>query len=323
MWIIIALFVFVSKMTVMAKLSIGFSGERFVFLPIPLIRLMEESALSSNLHIYSMGFFSRAQHHYINRPTGCGEYLLIYCVEGEGWIKLYNNKHNLSANQFIILPPNRPHAYAANDQNPWSIYWVHFQGTMASELSYGFDTPTQINPSAQSRISERLDLFEEIFFTLNESLTQHSLNYANLCFSHFMASFRFIDIYRKNRRRNNFSENIIRQAIHYMNENVQSSLTVNQLASFCGYSESYFYRKFIEETGHPPIDYFIKLKINKACELLIHTNIKMNQIAHKLGFKESHYFSRTFTKVMGISASEFRRLNFALHPEGSEGHISK
>ncbi len=299
----------------MVKLSIGFEGQRFVFLPIPMTRLMEENPMSRDLYVFSIGFFSRALHHYINRPTGCGEFLLMYCVEGKGWYKLYGKTQELKTNQFVILPANTPHTYGADKNDPWSIYWVHYKGEKAGELSRGFDVPTDISPSGQSRISDRLELFEEIFFTLNENHTQDSLNYANLCFGHFMASFCFLDTYRKNRRRNDFSENIVRQSIHYMNENIQGRLTVEQLASFCGYSESYYYRKFIKETGHSPIDYFIRLKINKACELLIHTNIKLNQIACKLGFSESHYFSRTFTKVMGVSASEFRRMNFALHPD--------
>ena len=88
----------------MAKVELGFSGERFIYLPIPMIDLMEDSPLTGDLYLYSMGYFSRASHHYINRPTGCDEFLFIYCKEGCGWIELYGKRQNLEANQFIILP---------------------------------------------------------------------------------------------------------------------------------------------------------------------------------------------------------------------------
>ena len=68
----------------------------------------------------------------------------------------------------------------------------------------------------------------------------------------------------------------------------------------------------MKETGHAPIDYYMHLKINKACKLLIHTDMKINQIACKLGFHEAQYFSRAFSNIMGISAKEFRKQNFKL-----------
>lgn len=291
----------------MAKVELGFSGERFIYLPIPMISLMEDSPLTGDLYIYSMGYFSRASHHYINRPAGCNEFLFIYCKDGGGWIELYGKRKELQDNQFIILPKNIPHAYGADEQSPWTIYWIHFRGSKATLFSSRFDTPTSVLPSGQSRIEERLDLFEEIFYTLNESTSMDNMHYANLCFTHFLGSFLFIDVFRSKFRQKEYSENVINRVVHYMNDNVESNLKLIDFAGFCGYSTSYFYRKFVKEIGHSPMDYFMRLKINKACKLLIQTDMKVNQIAHKLGFRESQYFSRVFSNVMGIPALEFRK----------------
>lgn len=296
----------------MAKVELGFSGERFIYLPIPMISLMEDSPLTGDLYIYSMGYFSRASHHYINRPAGCNEFLFIYCKDGGGWIELYGKRKELQANQFIILPKNTPHAYGADEQSPWTIYWIHFRGSKAALFSSRFDTPTSVSPSAQSRIEERLDLFEEIFYTLNESTSMDNMHYANLCFTHFLGSFLFIDVFRSKFRQKEYSENVINRVVHFMNDNVESNLKLVDFAGFCGYSTSYFYRKFVKEMGHSPMDYFMRLKINKACKLLIQTDMKVNQIAHKLGFRESQYFSRVFSNVMGIPALEFRKQEFRL-----------
>lgn len=291
----------------MAKVELGFSGERFIYLPIPMINLMEESPLTSDLYLYSMGYFSRASHHFIDRPEGCDEYLFIYCKEGKGWIDLYGKRKKLEANHFIILPRNVQHAYGADEKNPWTIYWLHFRGSKAPLFALRFDKPTAVLPSAQSRIEERLDLFEEIFMTLNESTDMDHMHYANLCFAHFLGSFLFMDIYQNRFRSKEYSENIMNRVVHFMNDNIESNLKIADFANFCGYSESYLYRKFVKEMGHSPMDYFIRLKIDKACKLLTQTDMKVNQIAHKLGFKESQYFSRTFSNVMGISALAFRK----------------
>lgn len=66
----------------MAKVELGFSGERFIYLPIPMIHQIEDSPLTGDLYIYSLGYFSKASHHYINRPEGCDEFLFIYCKAG-------------------------------------------------------------------------------------------------------------------------------------------------------------------------------------------------------------------------------------------------
>ncbi len=226
----------------MEKVELGFSGERFIYLPIPMINLMEDSPLTGDLYLYSMGYFSRASHHYINRPTGCDEFLFIYCKDGCGWIELYGKKQKLEANQFIILPRNIPHAYGADEQSPWTIYWIHFRGSKAPLFSSRFDKPTTVTPSARSRIEERIDLFEEIFFTLNESTSMDHMHYANLCFAHFLGSFLFIDIYRNKFRQKEYSENVMNRVVHYMNDNIESNLKLADFADFCGYSTSYFYR---------------------------------------------------------------------------------
>lgn len=296
----------------MAKIELGFKGERFLYLPIPMIDLMEQSPLSSDLYLYSMGYFYKALHHYIDRPDGCDEFLFIYCKEGKGWIDLYGEQKKLEANQFIILPRKIPHKYEADKSDPWTIYWMHFRGSKAPIFSNRFDQPTSIPPSSQSRIEERLDLFEEMFSILDESTSMDHMHYANLCFAHFLGSFLFIDVFRKSRRRKEYSENIIKRVIHYMNDNIENQMKISDFARFSGYSESYLYRKFVKETGQSPMDYFIRLKINKACKFLIKSDMKVNQIAHKLGFRESQYFSRTFTHVMGMSPLEFRRQNFKL-----------
>lgn len=294
----------------MAKIELGFEGERFLYIPNPRINLMEDSPLTNDLYIYSLGHFSQAAHHYINRPDGCNEFLFIYCKKGCGWIELYNRKLKLESNQFIILPKNIPHSYWADAQDPWTIYWIHFRGSKAPYFSKDFDKPITVEPSDLSRIEERLDLFEEIFFVLNENLSIEHLHYANLCFAHFLGSFLFIDVYRNKFRHKEYSENVMKRIVHYMNENIENNLKLKDFAQFCGYSESYFYRKFIKETGYAPMDYYMRLKIDKACKLLVQTDMKINQISHKLGFRESQYFSRAFSNIMGISAKEFRRQNF-------------
>ena len=97
------------------------------------------------------------------------------------------------------------------------------------------------------------------------------------------------------------------RVIHYMRENIQHNLTLNKLADYFKYSPSHFSALFQKETGVSPMNYFIRLKIQKACEYIELSNMKLNEISTLLGFEDAAYFSRIFTKIMGISPSQYRK----------------
>lgn len=138
------------------------------------------------------------------------------------------------------------------------------------------------------------------------------LEYANQILPHFLATFRYNESQYIIEEQPGFSENSINRVLHYMNDNVERKLTISELAGMAGLSKSYFYRQFYKQMSVSPIEYFIRMKINKAAILLLKTSMSISQIAAKLGFGSSEYFSRTFKRVLGITASEFRKQNFRL-----------
>ena len=91
-----------------------------------------------------------------------------------------------------------------------------------------------------------------------------------------------------------------------MKENLEKKISLQQMAQYTGYSSSHFSMLFKKETGHSPLNYFNLLKIQYACQLLSSTNMKINQISFKVGIDDSFYFSRLFTKLMGMSPKDYR-----------------
>ncbi|MDE6400970.1 MAG: helix-turn-helix domain-containing protein [Muribaculaceae bacterium] len=84
-------------------------------------------------------------------------------------------------------------------------------------------------------------------------------------------------------------------------------ITLSQLSSYSGYSQSYLSSVFKERTGHSPLAYFNLLKVRHACQLLDSTDMKLNCICHMVGISDPYYFSRLFSKVMGMSPSSYRK----------------
>jgi AraC-like DNA-binding protein len=92
-----------------------------------------------------------------------------------------------------------------------------------------------------------------------------------------------------------------------MKENIEKKLTLHDLSNFSAYSNSHLTTLFKDRTGYSPIDYFISLKIQKACQYLDHSTMKITQISPKVGMEDPLYFSRIFQKKMGMSPSEYRK----------------
>lgn len=291
----------------MIKLKDGFSGERALVLPQSVVQEMEKDALSSILHITDIGYYPKALHHFRERTEPIGQFVFIYCIEGAGWFRCGEQEYKVSANQYFILPAGQPHAYGSDDSNPWTIYWIHFKGKLASYFAGQAFRPIDIKPSVQSRISNRNELFEEIFRTLEMGYSHENLLYASSAFHYYLGSLRYLQQYREAVRNESDKNDIVTAAIHFMKENLEKKLTLADLAAHIGYSPSHFSVLFSKRTGYAPLTYFNQLKIQQACQLLDFTDMKVNQICYKIGIEDTYYFSRLFSKVMGMSPREYKK----------------
>lgn len=284
----------------MIKQKDGFQGEQVVVLPPMLVEMAEKDPLASSLFVTDIGYYPNATNHYRERRRPIDQYVLIYCVDGSGWFQLNGKEYQVAKNQFFILPAGVPHVYGA--RNSWTIYWVHFRGLHANIFAEDMQTPQSIRPSTNSRIQDRINIFEEIFSTLHSGGGLEDLRYASSLLHHFLASMRYLGQYR----RNTGDTDAIDAAVHYMQENIGSRITLEDVRSYIGYSQSHFSSLFKKKTGQSPIAYFNRLKIGYACKLLRETDMKVSQISYKIGIEDSFYFSRMFSKSVGMSPTEYR-----------------
>lgn len=79
------------------------------------------------------------------------------------------------------------------------------------------------------------------------------------------------------------------------------------LAAEAHMSASSLLATFKEATGQSPIDYLIRLRIQRAAELLRKSTESISEVAFAVGFEDSNYFSRQFRRTMHTSPREYRR----------------
>lgn len=99
---------------------------------------------------------------------------------------------------------------------------------------------------------------------------------------------------------------LVRQAMHYIENNYAKPISVDGLAGLLGCSASYLSRLFKKNLATTPNDYLIKIRMNHACHLLSNTQATLQEIAVSLGYEDVYYFSRVFKKHSGMPPLRFR-----------------
>lgn len=292
----------------MAKLKSGFLGERAIIIPTPIVEEIKNDDLGSLLYITDIGYYPKASFHFRKRTKDeAQQYILIYCIDGEGWFDIDGIRQKVTSERFFILPKGKAHSYGSDKSNPWTIYWLHFDGEKARFFSEGLDKPTVLNAQKDSRIENRLNLFEEIYSTLKNGYSKNNLEYSITSLFHFLGSLKFLGAYRESLYATQNQHNISDEAIHFMRENIHKRLTLKEISDYIGLSVSHFSSVFQKKTGYSPLNYHSQLKIQQACHYLDFTDMKINQISMTLGFEDPLYFTRVFSKTMGVSPSNYRK----------------
>lgn len=295
------------------NIATGFKSERTAVVPQPFMELMSDNPLTGDLYVSATGYISNALHHYIASDGLSGEYLLLFCTSGKGSVKTGGHNYAIGQNDYMVADANSPYTATADREQPWTIYWVTFKGAKAPLLSASMWQPSTVTAHSHGSTEQRIELFESILSIVGGAITLDRLNYANILLLNLLASFAYIDkLTDALPESGNAAQTMVNRTTRYMSENIDKQLSLAQLSAQAGYSKSYLHRNFVKELGYSPIDYFIRIKINKASIYLIKTSMTTAQIAEKLGFGSPEYFSRTFRNTVGLSPSQFRKQGFKL-----------
>jgi AraC family transcriptional regulator of arabinose operon len=286
----------------------GFEGQRLIVLPKKVIAdFLTRDLVTKQIYITDIGYYPKAEFHYAERPAGISQHIIIYCVEGSGWLEINKKRVDVNPSEFIIIPANIPHRYGAGNSKPWTIYWVHFKGELSAYITELILNNSENYKPALSYNDQRIKLFEDIYNNLEKGYSSDALRYVNMMFSHFLSSLIYEEKFNDADKKK--GKNIISLSIAMMQKKIHSVIKLHEFASFSNLSVSHFSAIFKTETGYSPIEYFNHLKIQKACQYLSFTDMSVKELAISLGIEDQYYFSRMFTKLMGTSPTEYRKKN--------------
>ena len=104
------------------------------------------------------------------------------------------------------------------------------------------------------------------------------------------------------------------KAIEFIRQNYRTDLSLQQTADYLNISKSYLGKLFKNKTNYTFLDFLTLYRIKASVDLLEKSDLKIYEIAEAVGYADTKYFSRVFTKIVGVRPTEFKN-DYQLAPD--------
>lgn len=279
----------------------GFAGEIYIVLPTEAFAEYAQHPLVRRLYLTDAGFFPHASHHYRERSDGIEEYIFLCCTSGRGVVEVDGQCYPLQENEAFCIPRLHRHRYWADEEDPWSLLWVHFKGEDCGY--YPLESRKVCRFSSIDTVHRMEFLFNLLFHTLEQDYTLGNFIYLSQLLALILG-----ETYarRQDTGTTALQNRQVTRAIRFMYRHLDCELTLAELSRAMGLSQSSLSAVFRRCTGRAPMDFFTRLKMKEACNLLRSGTAYVYEVAQRLGYKDPYYFSRAFKKVTGVSPRDYQ-----------------
>ncbi len=244
-------------------------------------------------------------------PFVRNHYLFHYVISGRGTLIATDPKgkektFHISTGQGFMIFPNQNTHYFADKDHPWEYTWIEFDGVRVEEvlLNSGINITHPIYQSSDKSISARLkDTMLEIALSKEASSPFATIGKLYECMDYIVRS-------AKDKRTitgERISDEYIKEAIHFIEQNFGNDITVEDIASFCNISRGYLSRLLKKHTGQSPKQLLLSYRMSKATQLLQLTELSIGEIGKAVGYPNQLHFSRAFKNTYGMSPLKWRQ----------------
>lgn len=280
----------------------GFKDERHIIVSDTYSEQLNQLPLTQGTTIKEMGYYPKAKYHYRERYHDLTDFILIFCLDGEGVVSLNGSgTYQLKRGDVFCIPKNMGHYYYSSETNPWSILWVHFDTKVPETFQLERRLLTQISSPEKNHWIQ--DDFIKLF-----DISEKSNDFETaLCAVQLLNTLLVEIIFLKDELQQDKQNLYLAKSIKFLNKNLSKTLTLQEMANHLNISQSYLssiYKKYLHKS---PIEYFNEIKIEQACKYLKMSDLKIYEIGNQLGFTDPYYFSRAFKKNMHLSPKEYRQ----------------
>ncbi|WP_281885267.1 helix-turn-helix transcriptional regulator [Paenibacillus sp. YYML68] len=228
---------------------------------------------------------------------------LLYVVSGAVHVCEENVDYTVTSNQVFFLK-NRCHHWGKKSIAPGTRwYWVSFVPSELSEENEPLVLPKQLTVSSPEHVTYLLSSMLRLFHT-SEPLRSERLNgylyqlLYELLHQHLQAG------------SEHHPTSVSSQIIRCLTQQVEQPFDSEAIAEALSMNYTYLGRLFKSATGLTINQYYRRLKVQRAIELMQDATLNIAQISERLQFPNPYYFSRVFKQVTGFSPREYREQGY-------------
>lgn len=242
------------------------------------------------------------------------DYYLIHTVlGGKGFFQCGGVDYPCQAGDTFAIFPGSLFSYQADREEPWHYAWVALQGYNAEKL-LGQTGLTKEGPLLHSGdLHELSRLYEHIRLSFQQSsypgLENLEADGWLRLLLHHLGWHNRTALPVRTRELPETIDRQVEQAIRWIALQFNQTISIGQMASSLGYHRAHLSKAFKQRTGMSPKQYLLKVRMEKAEELL-KGSLPIEQVASAVGFADALYFSKQFRKWSGMPPSEYRHVFF-------------
>ena len=240
---------------------------------------------------------------------------LVYADKGTAGIRTHDREFLLPQGHIVFHKPNEFHAIRADKEKPPNVVVISFS-TRSPSVTFFEDLTTELPKALRFHITEILENARKTFLLPMrkgqlEMLPDPIIGGEQMIKTHLEQM--LIELMR-NSTDNAFSKyravddsTTIAECINFLEENLFKTLSINDICRKTNYSRAYLCTLFKGATGKTIIQYHSEIRIERAKDLIRTNKYTFAEISEKLGFNTPTYFSHVFSKVTGMTPSQYKK----------------
>lgn len=243
-----------------------------------------------------------------------------YCHYGNGSIQFAEKELPYHAGTLTFIPKNIPHRTCPTPEEcekkqKWDFLFIDTEIILKKIFSDAPEKYAQIWKNLSEEVfvldssvnAEAANLLQLIIEEAQQKKSNYKYAILSLTFNFLLFFDRLNSFAHDTELSDSDSMNYVRKIVNYMELHYMEDLKAKDFAKNCGLSETHMRRIFSEYANMPPSEYLNVVRINKACELLAHKNVSIEEAARSVGYPVLSTFLRNFRKITGLSPSAWRK----------------
>jgi len=239
-----------------------------------------------------------------NNGRVLNSYNIIFISKGRGTFESAKTKPTIvEAGTVFFLYPGVWHRYKPDLNSGWEEFWVGFSGKFSHELMHNnFLTPE--DPFIKvGHNQDLLSLFLYLFDTVQKSSSGYPQVISGITLQ-ILGVLHSVSLYDDTN--NDATGMLIAKAKFLLQESLEKPVDMAKLVKELPMGYSSFRKAFKKITGESPNQYHLNLRLIRAKNLLLTTNLNINEVADQTGFESVFYFSKLFKIKNGVSPKYYR-----------------